>query len=154
MQKYYETWKCMFLRARASEVMFLFCLYIWGYCPPPPPITKSWLRYWSYPSFNYIIKGEIWKRFNVISEERVAIFLTQQWKLDENQLKNKEVTWHFEDSQIFKKYFLTSRYEYANEWVDVIALHFIIHFVHRNDKNFIFQLFFRPALIPLWIDAE
>ena len=48
--------------------------------------------------------------------------------------------WHFEVSQIFKKHFLTSRYEYANEWGDdVIASQFSIHFVHRNDKNFIFQ---------------
>ena len=32
-------------------------------------------------------------------------------------------------------------YEYANEWVDdVIASQFSIHVVHRNDKNFIFQL--------------
>ena len=48
---------------------------------------------------------------------------------------------HFEVSQIFKKHFLTSRYEYANEWVDdVIASQLYIHFVHRNDKNYIFQL--------------
>ena len=48
---------------------------------------------------------------------------------------------HFEVSQIFKKHFLTSWYEYANERVDdVIASQFPIHFVHRNDKNFIFQL--------------
>ena len=47
----------------------------------------------------------------------------------------------FWSSQIFKKHFLTSRYEYANEWGDdVIASQFSIHFVHRNDKNFIFQL--------------
>ena len=47
----------------------------------------------------------------------------------------------FEISQIFKKQFLTSRYEYANERVDdVIASQFSIHFVYRNDKNFIFQL--------------
>ena len=24
---------------------FFFCRYIWGSCPPPPPIVKSWLRY-------------------------------------------------------------------------------------------------------------
>ena len=45
--------------------------------------------------------------------------------------------WKFEISQIFKKQFLTSRYEYANEWVDdVIASQFSIHFVYRNDKKF------------------
>ena len=44
--------------------------------------------------------------------------------------------WHFEFSQIFKKHFLTSRYEYANKWVDdVIASQFSITFVHRNDNN-------------------
>ena len=49
--------------------------------------------------------------------------------------------WNFKISQIFKKQFLTSRYEYANERVDdVIASQFSIHFVYRNDKNFIFQL--------------
>ena len=63
--------------------------------------------------------------------------------------------WHFEVSQIFNKHFLTSRYEYANEWVDdVIASQFSIHFVHRNDKNFIFPAMRMLALIPLWIDAE
>ena len=46
-----------------------------------------------------------------------------------------------EVSQIFKKHFLISWYEYANERVDdVIASQFPIHFVQRNYKNFIFQL--------------
>ena len=41
--------------------------------------------------------------------------------------------WHFEVSQILRKDFLTSPYEYANEWDDdVIASKFSIHFVHRN----------------------
>ena len=66
--------------------------------------------------------------------------------------------WHFEVSQIFKKHFLTSWYEYAHERVDdVIASQFPIHFVHRNDKNFIFQLQYenvRLASIPFWIDVE
>ena len=39
--------------------------------------------------------------------------------------------WLFEVSQIFTKHFLTSRYEYANEWVDdVIASLLAIYFVH------------------------
>ena len=38
------------------------------------------------------------------------------------------------------KHFLNSRYEYPNEWVDVIASQFSINFVHRNDENPIFQL--------------
>ena len=76
--------------------------------------------------------------------------------------------WHFEVSQIFKKHFLTSRYEYANEWVDdVIASQFSINFVHRNGekkkkkkerkkkkKSYFSYENVRLALIPLWIDAE
>ena len=66
--------------------------------------------------------------------------------------------WHFEVSQIFKKHFLTSGYEYANEWVDdVIASQFSIHFVHRNEKkkkSYFSYENVRLALIPLWIYAE
>ena len=41
--------------------------------------------------------------------------------------------WHFETSQSVKKHSLTSRYEYATDWVDdVIASQFSIHFVHKN----------------------
>ena len=66
--------------------------------------------------------------------------------------------WHFEVSQIFKKHFLTSRYEYANEsGDDVIASQFSIHFVYRNDhtkkKTYFSYENVRLALIPLWIDA-
>ena len=64
---------------------------------------------------------------------------------------------HFEVSQIFKKYFLTSRYEYANEGDDdVTPSQFSIHFVHRNERKNVFQLDenVRLALILLWIDAE
>ena len=80
---------------------------------------------------------EIRNRFELLSEERVKEFSSKTvktwWKLRK--------LWHLEVSQIFKKHFLTSRYEYANEWVDdVIASQFSIHFVHRNDKHFIFQL--------------
>ena len=53
-------------------------------------------------------------RFNLISEERVNNFKQNSKKPDENQLKNKEVM-TLEVLQIFKKHFLTSRYEYANE---------------------------------------
>ena len=64
--------------------------------------------------------------------------------------------WHLEVSRIFKKHFLTSRYEYANEWGDdVNTSQFSIHFVHRNDKISYFSYEnVRLALIPLWIDAE
>ena len=86
------------------------------------------------------LKEEIHNRFNLISEERVKTHFEQN---SENLMKigwKIRKLWHFEVSQIFKKHFLTSRYEYANEWVDdVIASQFSIHYVHRNDKNFIFQ---------------
>ena len=60
--------------------------------------------------------------------------------------------WNFEVSQIFKKHFLTSQYEYANEWVDdVIAS----QFVHKMTKISYFSYEnVRLALIPIWIDAE
>ena len=52
-------------------------------------------------------------------------------------MQNEEVM-TFEVSTNFKKHSLTSQYEYANEWVDVIALwaQFSIYFVHKNDKKF------------------
>ena len=81
------------------------------------------------------IKGEVRNWSNLISEERVK-FSEQN---SENLMKigkKKRKLWHFEVSQIFKKHFLTSRYEYANEWVDdVIASQFSINFVHRNDTQ-------------------
>ena len=87
-----------------------------------------------------IVKDVIRNRFNFILEERVK-FSEQN---SENLMKiGWKITklWNFEISQIFKKQFLTSRYEYANERVDdAIASQFSIHFVYRNDKNFIFQL--------------
>ena len=86
------------------------------------------------------IKGGIQNRFNLISEKRVKNFEQNSENLMKISWKIRKL-WHFEVSQILKKHFLTSRYEYANEWVDeVIASQFSIHFVHRNDKNFIFQL--------------
>ena len=43
---------------------------------------------------------------------------------------------YIKSTQIFKKHFLTIRYEYANEWVDdVIASQFSIHFVQRKKKS-------------------
>ena len=86
------------------------------------------------------VKGEDRSWSNLILEERVK-FSKQN---SENRMKigwKIRKLWHFKVSQIFKKHFLTSRYEYANEWVDdVIASQFSIHFVHRNHKKFIFHL--------------
>ena len=89
---------------------------------------------------NAMFKEEIQTKFNLISEERVKKIEQNSENLMKIGWKIREL-WHFEVSQFFKKHFLTSRYEYANEWVDdVIASQFSIHFIHRNDKNFIFQL--------------
>ena len=57
--------------------------------------------------------------------------------------------WHFEISHFFRKHFLTSPYEYSNEWVDdVITSQFSTHFIYKNDKNLIFQLWeCKPCLI-------
>ena len=74
---------------------------------------KTWWKRWG-KADQYNLKGEI--------------------RLDENQLKNNKVMtlWL---SQIFKKHSLPNRYEYENEWVNlVIALQFSCHFVHRMTK--------------------
>ena len=84
--------------------------------------------------FKCIIKEELHNRFNLISEERVKNFTHNSENLMKIGWKIRKL-WQFEVSQIFKNYFLTSRYEYANEWGDdVIASQFSIHFVHRNEK--------------------
>ena len=87
-----------------------------------------------------MLKGEVRNWSNLISEERVKFYEQNSENLMKIGWKIRKL-WHSEVSQIFKKHFLTSRYEYANEWVDdVIASQFSINFVHRNDKNFLFQL--------------
>ena len=87
-----------------------------------------------------VVKGEVRSWSNLISEERVKFSEQNSENLMKIGWKIRKL-WNFEVSQIFRKQFLTSPYEYANEWVDdVIASQFSIHFVHRNDKNFIFQL--------------
>ena len=88
----------------------------------------------------FSVKDVIRNRFNFILEERVTFSEQNSENLMKIGWKIRKL-WNFEISQIFKKQFLTSRYEYANERVDdVIASQFSIHFVYRNDKNFIFQL--------------
>ena len=49
----------------------------------------------------------------------------------------------------FGKHFLTSPYEYSNEWGDdVITSQFSTHVIYKNDKNLIFQLWeYKPCLI-------
>ena len=86
------------------------------------------------------LKGEVRSWSNLILEERVKFSEQNSENLMKIGWKIRKL-WNFEVSQIFRKHFLTSPYEYANEWVDdVIASQFSIHFVHKNDKNFIFQL--------------
>ena len=63
------------------------------------------------------LKEELHNRFNLISGERVKIFKHNSENLMKIGWKIRKL-WHFEVSQIFTKHFLTSRYEYANEWVD------------------------------------
>ena len=73
--------------------------------------------------------------FNLISEERVKLYEQNSENLMKICWKIRKL-WHFEVSQIFTKHFLTSRYEYANEWVDdIIASLLAIYFVHNILKN-------------------
>ena len=60
---------------------------------------------------NFDLKGEIQNRFNLISEERVNSFKQNSENLTKISWKIRKL-WYFEVSQIFKKHFLTSRYEY------------------------------------------
>ena len=82
------------------------------------------------------LKEEIHNRFNLISEERVNIFKHNSENLLKIGWKIRKL-WHFEVSQIFPKHFLTSRYEYANEWVDDVSL-LAIYSVHIILKMLIF----------------
>ena len=84
------------------------------------------------------LKGELHNRLNLISEERVNFLKHNSENLMKIGWKIRKL-WHFEVSQIFTKHFLTSRYEYANEWVDdVITSLLAIYFVHKILKNLIF----------------
>ena len=81
-------------------------------------------------------EGEIWNRFNLISEERVKSFEQNS----ENLMKiGWKISVYFEALQIFTKHFWKHRYEYANEWVDVIASLLAIYFVHKILKIVIFS---------------
>ena len=134
-----EKWFCLNLPEFCLN--FIWIITLAQFCatptPPPPPHPKSHTPIWMQP---WYLKEEIQTRFNLISEERVKIVEQNTENLMKIGWKIRKL-WHFEVSQFFKKHFLTSRYEYANEWVDdVIASQFSIHFIHRNDKNFIFHL--------------
>ena len=61
--------------------------------------------------------------------------------------------WHFEVSQIFKKHFLTSWYEYAYERVDDVNFPFILCTEMTKISYFSYENV-RLASIPFWIDVE
>ena len=83
-------------------------------------------------------KGEIRNRFNLNFRRRVKNFKHNSENLMKIGWKIRKL-WHFEVSQIFTKHFLTSRYEYAIEWVDdVITSLLAIYFVHKILKMLIF----------------
>ena len=85
-----------------------------------------------------LLKEELHNWFNLILEERVKIFKHNSENLMKIGWKVRKL-WHFEVSQICTKYFLTSRYEYANDWVDdVITSLLAIYFIHNILKMLIF----------------
>ena len=84
------------------------------------------------------IKGEVRSWSNLISEKRVKFSEQNSENLMKIGWKIRKL-WNFEVSQNFRKHFLTSPYEYANEWVDdVIASLLAIYFVHKILKILIF----------------
>ena len=107
------------------------------------------------------IKGEFRNRFNLISEEREKN-RTKQWKLDEHQLKIKEVM-----TLKFRKFSRNISWP-----VDMIMNMQMNELIMSSPHNFPFILYremkkkkknyyyyfsyenVRLALIPLWIDAE
>ena len=72
------------------------------------------------------IKGEVRSWSNLISEERVKFSEQNSEYLMKIGWKIRKL-WNFEVSQIFRKHFLTSPYEYANEWVDDVIASQVSH---------------------------
>ena len=86
----------------------------------------------------YTLKEELHNRLNLSLEECVNNFKHNSENLMKIGWKIRKL-WHFEVSQIITKHFLTSRYEYANDWVDdVITSLLAIYFVHKILKILIF----------------
>ena len=83
-------------------------------------------------------KGEVQSRITINFKRKSKNFPTDWCKNYENRIRNKEVV-TFLISHFFRKHFLTSPYEYSNEWVDdVITSQFSTHFIYKTDKNLIF----------------
>ena len=112
--------------------------------------TTKYAKFWMYDICYGIkqmlmLKKKSTPEFNKFQKRKKKIHTEQckkWWKSD----KNKEVMTF---SNFFGKHFLTSPYEYSNERVaDVIPSQFSIHFIYRNDKNLIFQLWeYKTCLI-------
>ena len=97
--------------------------------------VRPWISSWYIKKTGiasvFLLKGQVRSWSNLISEDRVNISEQNSENLMKIGWKIRKL-WHFEVSQIFRKHFLTSRYEYANEWVDdVIASLLAIYFVHN-----------------------
>ena len=104
------------------------------------PLSRIFIYFLNVSALSVILsfKEELHNRFNLSLEERVKIFKHNSENLMKIGWKIRKL-WHFEVSQIFTKHFLTSRYEYANEWVDdVITSLLAIYFVHKILKIVIF----------------
>ena len=73
------------------------------------------------------LKGEIHSKIESILKERVHFSLQNSEKIMKIGWEVRKI-WHFEISHFFGKHFLTSPYEYSNEWVDdVIPSQFFIY---------------------------
>ena len=110
-------------------------------------ILSYYIYYYSIIVNNLFLKG----KSGTSLEERVNICESNSENLMKIDKKIRKL-WNFEVSQIFKKHFLTSRYEYANERVDdVIASQFSIHTEMTKIQYFSYENV-RLSSIPLWID--
>ena len=102
-----------------------------------------------------ILKEELHNRFNLISEERVKFFKHNSENLMKIGWKIRKL-WHFEVSRIFKKHFLTSRYDMQMSELMMSSPHnfpFILYTEMTKISYFSYENV-RLALILLWIDAE
>ena len=103
---------------------------------------------------DYYVKGEIRNRINLISKERVQTLEQNSENVMKISWKITGKLWNFEFSQIFKKHFLTSPYEYANELMSLPHNFPFILYTEMTKRSYFSDENIRLALIPLWIDAE
>ena len=103
------------------------------------------------------LKEELHNMFNLILEDRGKNFKHNSDNLMKISWKIRKL-WHFEVSRIFKKQFLTSRYEYVIILSEVMMssphnFPLILYTEMTKISYFIYENV-RHALIPIWIDAE